>query len=150
MPNKPEYVQPFLVGGTIIIPPGLREGYTYDVPGGGQVRWCVTSARALIEANPAANVFRVEEIPLSEMAEIAKRTSWDPARLDEVDPSIPGIAAPIVLPEYGVVYILIDGLHRNARALRDGHTFHARLLTDGVARQCLLEGALELMPWGQR
>lgn len=140
-------VVPVHTPGGILIPAGRHESFRYQIPGEPDILWDVTIARAALEAG---YLLTEVEIPRSEMQEIANRNAWDPVKLDAVDPAIPGIGAPLVLPQLGVIYVLIDGLHRNARALRDGLPFRARLLTDDAARACFLEGPLHLMPWGQR
>ena len=112
--------------------------------GDGEAIYLVTLAKVLVEAG---QVVACIEIPQAMMSEIAQRNEWDPAKLDRADPSIPGIAVPMI-NDGQIQYTLIDGMHRLARAIRDGLSFKAHLLTDDAARACLITGPAHRMPWG--
>lgn len=118
--------------------------FTYEVPGFAPVHWDITFAIAEAEAGHVVATVAIEP---EHMAAIRAGNAWDAAKLDTVDPTIPGIGAPIII-EGKVIYILIDGTHRCVRCLRDGLPFHARLLTDEAARRCVLSGPAALLPWG--
>ena len=123
----------------------LGATYQYDVPGHAPVFWDVAAALREVEAG---HVEVTVPIDREEMAGIRQNCHWDAAKIDHVDPTIPGIGAPLMLPdEKVVIYILIDGTHRCVRALRDGLPFHARLLTFEAAKRCLLSCPPELLPW---
>lgn len=122
------------------------ETFCYNVPGYPPIRWNVNAAKWAV-AN--GGTIALVDITPEMMRDVAAKNSWDEAHLANVDPSVPGIGAPFVWGG-GIIYVLIDGIHRNARALREGKGFKAHLLTDEAARRCLIEGPLALMPWGQR
>ena len=118
-----------------------EEGFTYEIPGVGEMIWNVALAKALIASR------YVEEVTLepSEMQAIAERSSYDEAHLKDVDPAIPGIGAPMIW-EGQIIYVLIDGIHRCVRALREQRPFLARLLTDEDARLCVVSAPAGLIP----
>jgi hypothetical protein len=120
------------------------ETFTYEVPGYQPVRWDILQAKAHVQAG---HVLTRLTLSRETQQDIADRNTWDPAKLDQSDPTVPGIAAPLVYDGRTVMYVLIDGLHRNARALRDHRPFQAYLLTDAAARDCVLEGDPRLLPW---
>jgi len=120
-----------------------HEAFRYDVPNVGFVRWDVTLAQECVAAGQIRTTVPIEP---AEMQNIAQRNSWEPAKLPFVDPSLPGIAAPLVW-DGAIHYVLIDGNHRLARALQDGLPFSAHLLTDEAARRCVIEGSAALLPW---
>ena len=130
----------------LIVPAGTHESFrfTFDEPQDGDAIWDITLAQACVIAG---HTVACVEIPRSEMQSIAERNEWDPARLDAVDPAVPGIAVPLVC-DGRVMYVLVDGMHRNARALRDGRPFKAHLLTDDASLACLISGPAHRMPWG--
>jgi len=119
--------------------------FEYQIPGYEPILWSVRRAeRALAEGELMATV----DMTLEQMRMVVERNYVDPAHLDRVDPSAPGIGAPLVW-EGAIQYILIDGNHRCARALRDGRlSYRVRLLTDAGAQAAFLSGPLDLMPWG--
>lgn len=141
-----------LGGGLILKTEHVRhESFRYTVPGYGDVRWDVTVAQQLVTAG---HTRALVPISVQTTREIAERNTWDPAKLDHVDPSIPGICAPLVKPDDPggphIYSVLIDGTHRCARAARDGLPFSAYLLTDDAARACVIDGPAVLLPWSYR
>jgi hypothetical protein len=120
------------------------EVFRYNVPGVGEVVWDITLAKQCVEL--PGGVLTVVDIPLDEMARIVARNTHDPTRLPHVDPSHPGIAAPLVF-DGRVAYVLIDGQHRCARALQEGIVFKAQLLADAAARLCMLDCPPSLSPF---
>jgi hypothetical protein len=117
--------------------------FRYTIPGEAtQLIWSITAA---LQAVKDGLTIGCVAIPPEEMQAIADRNEWDASRLDAVDPTIPGIAAPI-LHEGEAQWILIDGQHRNARALRDGLGFKAWLLREDVSRACLLQAPAHRIP----
>jgi hypothetical protein len=116
----------------------ILETFRYKFPTGEpDIVWDIGAARQAVTAGAILSPEPVKIEPAM-MREISEANEWDPARLDHADPDEPGIAAPI-LDEGQIIYILIDGQHRNARALRDGKPFSAYLLTDQASRACVLE-----------
>jgi sirohydrochlorin ferrochelatase len=111
----------------------VPSSFTYTLPDGQQITWDITRALAHLKAI----TWQTVEIPRDQMQLIVEKNEHDPQRYGLVDPSIPGIAAPIVW-EGARMYILIDGTHRTGRALRDGLSFFAHLLTDEGSRDCVL------------
>lgn len=128
---------------SIVVPAGEHECFNFIFVDGATAAWDVTLAQAFVAMG---HTIALSEIGREAMQAIADRNSWDPAKLDRVDPAQPGISVPIV-HEGQVIYQLIDGMHRNARALRDGLPFSAYLLTDEASRACLIYGPAERMPW---
>lgn len=123
----------------------VTKAYTYSVDGHGDIVWDIGLALAFANAGEIETTIEVDR---DQMAMIAARNDFNEARLAEVDPSIPGIAAPVWIPQIDQrVYVLIDGTHRCVRALRDGVPFHARVLTHVAALKCMVECADELWPW---
>jgi hypothetical protein len=110
--------------------------YTLDT-GEPDIVWDINKAKAMVAAG-LVEWPQPQPITLAMMQEIADANEWEPEHVDEVDPSRPGIAAPI-LHQGQVIYILIDGHHRNARALREGRSFSAYLLTNEASRACVVE-----------
>ena len=130
----------------LFVPAGVHESFRFTFENGdGDALYDITIAKACVVAGWTVACV---EIPRAMMADIAERNEWDPARLDRVDPAIPGIGVPMLL-DGAVIYALVDGMHRNARALRDGLPFKAHLLTDDAAQACLIAGPLHRMPWGR-
>lgn len=125
----------------VIIPTDIRvETFEYTIEAVGSILWNVTLAKQLIERRYHA----VVDIAVSDMQDIVERNEYDPNHLKNVDPTCPAIAAPI-LWEKKIIYVMIDGIHRCARALQDGLPFQAKLLTDDDARACWINGPMELM-----
>lgn len=119
--------------------------FRYEIPGEPDIVWNIDRARELVrdQANVAATV----PIREPDAREIAESNSWEEAHLANVDPNEPGIGAPILYKGM-ISYVLIDGQHRNVRALREGRTFTARLLTDEASRACVILGDDHpRMPW---
>jgi hypothetical protein len=118
--------------------------FVYEVPNVGTLEYSITCAQAAIDRGAIeATVLMTEE----QMRDVVAKNEIDHARLDDVDPAVPGIGAPIVW-EGAIIYILIDGSHRCARALRDGTPFRVHLLTDQAAADCLVRGVAALLPPG--
>jgi hypothetical protein len=119
---------------------------TFRDPADGLASWDVTIAKQLVAAG---HIEACVEIPRDIMQGIADRNEeWIPAKLDAADPSVPGISVPMVLDGH-IMYQLIDGNHRIAKALREGRTFQTYLLTAEASRACLIHGPAHRMPWGQ-
>jgi hypothetical protein len=112
------------------------ETFRYDIPGYQTLVWNVTRAKAEIAAG---QVLATVPIVPEEMAAIEAKNGFDPAHLDQVDHTQPGIGAPFWWKGQ-VQYLLIDGTHRCVKAHRAGAEFQVRLLTDRGARRCLLAG----------
>jgi hypothetical protein len=74
----------------------LAKAYTYSVDGYGDIVWDIDRALALANAGEIETTIEVDR---DQMAVIAARNQYDEARLAEVDPSIPGIAAPVWIPQ---------------------------------------------------
>jgi hypothetical protein len=113
------------------------EAFRYKIPGEPDIVWNVTLARLAVARGEVAQPLPVKIAP-ADMLAIAQANEWDPARIEQADCDRPGIAAPLIM-EGRVAYILIDGQHRNARAVREGRSFSAYLLTDEASRACVLE-----------
>lgn len=109
--------------------------FEYTFYRGGLIIWNIDKAKELI----AQGKF-VTELPIEpeQMRIIVERYDSDPAHYDDVDPSIPGISAPIINDDGSIIYVLIDGIHRCGRAFRDGLGFSARFLSDEDSRSCIL------------
>ncbi len=116
------------------------ETFRFEIPDVGIILWNITLAKDLIEQRSQDII----EIVKEEMVKIVLRNEYDHDHSNHVDPSIPGIGAPIVF-ENTIIYMLIDGIHRCARALRDNVPFYARLLTDDDARACILQCPEEVL-----
>jgi hypothetical protein len=112
---------------------GELETFTYTTPNGRTITWDITKAQEIIRQRNE----QPEEVPKIAMEVFVEKNQPGPARYDSVDPSIPGIAAPI-LWEGTAMYTLVDGNHRNMRALRDGLPFFVHLLTAQESRDCIL------------
>lgn len=110
----------------------IFEWHPYGVDGGQVMYWDVTTAQEHVRlGHIAATVV----LGRAELEEVNKNNETNEAHLERVDPSIPGIGAPV--ERNGEVgYILIDGNHRAVRAFRDGGTFTVNLLTDEAAIDC--------------
>ena len=122
--------------------------FVYEIPGEPDLVWNIDLAREL--ARDPANLVTTVPILEKDARDIAAGNSWEAEHLPNVDPGEPGIGAPL-FDKGQVCYILIDGQHRNARALADGRNFEARLLTDQASRACLILGdANPRMPWNLR
>jgi hypothetical protein len=116
----------------------IQQTFRYKFPTGEpDIVWDIGAARQAVTRGLTVLPEPVRIEPAM-MRDISESNEWDPERLDGVDPDEPGIAAPII-DEGRVIYILIDGQHRNARALRDGKAFSAYILTDQASRACVLE-----------
>lgn len=122
---------------------GLRhQTFRYFLPGEPDIVWDINAAENIIRRGTAGALGFLElpapqPIPPDQMRSIAEKNAWDPAMIHLADPSVPGIAAPLI-NEGAIMWVLIDGMHRNARALRDGLPFAAWLLSDQGSRLCLL------------
>jgi hypothetical protein len=72
--------------------------------------------------------------------------------VQRADITQPGIAAPILwqgtpdIAPPGVVYILIDGIHRAVRAYREGQRFYCLILSDEQSRACLIGAPAGVIP----
>ena len=122
-----------------------RDVFTYELfplPGDPLV-WDITRAKELVAEG---RVIRRVPMDANGMREIAQNNDWNPAHLPNVDPALPGIAAPIIVPGIGTIYTLIDGTHRCVRALLEGRIFYADLLTDEAGRACLISGPQTAIP----
>ena len=111
----------------------IPETFDYDISQVGRITWNVTLAKQLIARRDQGLVI-IERV---EMQAIADWSAFDEAHIRDVNPQVPGIGAPI-LWEGRIIFVLIDGIHRNVRALREGLSFQARLLTDEDARRCVI------------
>lgn len=124
----------------------LQEEFAYTYPGKGVTRWNITYAKQLVSAGFVIGL--PIEIAREQMHAIITRNEFDIRKLVHVDDSEPGIAAPLV-HKGQIIYQLIDGVHRCAKAYFGGRPFRAHLLTDKASRACWIDGPLELMPWGK-
>jgi hypothetical protein len=121
---------------------GRVEIYRYDLDTGGTILWNVTLAQAFIAAGRSLGL---EEVPRAQMALVAARDAYDPVHVGEVDPTTPGICAPLI--EAGAVqYIVIDGRHRLVRAYQMGQPFQVEVLRDRDARICVLAAPQGRLP----
>ncbi len=69
--------------------------------------------------------------------ELLRINRYDPAHLEHVDPSIPGIVCAIDYAEdLSPVFCLIDGTHRGALCRRDALPFFVYVLTDHESTLC--------------
>lgn len=112
------------------------ERFRYQLPGEPDIVWDIGAAKLLVKQG---HYLAIAEIDPATQADIMQRNAWDPEHLAAVDISQPGIAAPVI-DQGRIAYVLIDGLHRNARAFQEGKTFRAYLLKDAASRACILEG----------
>ena len=99
------------------------EIFVYTVPGKGDITWDISEAKKRIKE---AVLYQIE-IDRENMEEIIERYGFDATRLDSVDPIEPGIATVI---KYKGKYslIMIDGVHRCARAYRENILFTLNVL----------------------
>lgn len=111
-----------------------HEAFTFTTVLGETFTWDITRAREHVEKQDVAGL---DEIPIGVLQEIAASNEWEQSVVDKADPSRPGIAAPIVAMGQ-VIYILVDGTHRAVKALQQGRTFSAWLLTPAANRACLV------------
>lgn len=111
-----------------------HEAFTFTTILGETFTWDITRARDHVQRGDVAGL---DEIPRGVLAEIAASNDWKQDVVDKADPSKHGIAAPIVALGQ-VIYILVDGTHRAVRALQQGQTFSAWLLTPEANRACLV------------
>lgn len=120
-----------------------QQTFVYSVPGYDlPLRWDIGRAKAQVEAGHVlASVFMQK----AQLQEVAERDEWDENHLAHVDPRSPGIAVPVIW-EGQITYVLIDGVHRAVRNLREGNAFLVALLTDDAARACFIDGPRELLP----
>ena len=119
--------------------------FEYSFPNGDQIVWSVDKAMDLVRDG---QVLTLMELPRDQMLLIAQRNEWSLSKLEDADPSEPGIAAPIIVtrdeqPQLGpelkhIIYVLIDGTHRCVRALCNGVPFKAHILTDQASSQSIL------------
>lgn len=119
------------------------EVYHYDVPNYGRLTWDVTRAKEQVAAGFIQTPNPVE-IPRAELRNLMIRCDWTEAHVAEVDPSVPGIAAPFIWGGQ-IIYVPIDGIHRAVRAFRDEVPFSVWLLTDAASRACIVDGPLKLL-----
>lgn len=146
-----------VIGGLTVIGELTVQVFRYQIPGEpGDVVWNVTAALAAVARGEIVATVTMDPAALRDLC---RRNTWDPHHIDEVDPSIPGIGAPLVFdpathvcpegsaPGKGIYYVTIDGLHRAARCLRDELPFKVQLLTDAAAKACLISGPAHLLPW---
>ena len=129
----------------IIHQPG-DETFTYEIPGYGTLHWNVTHAQRAVAAGQVEAHVTVDR---EQLAAIAAKNEWTQARVDQADPTIPGIGAPVIW-QGQIIYILIDGTHRAVRAHQTGVPFEADLLTEAASRACLIAGVPGLIPGGFR
>ena len=119
--------------------------YQYKIPGFFLLLFDVDRAIELVEAGETNGIV---EIDRDEMIAIALRNDWRAERVAAVDHRIPGIAAPVYIPEIQrIVFILIDGTHRCVAALQAGKPFYARILNSRAADQIMIMSDRRLMPW---
>lgn len=118
------------------------EGFTYHTILGQTIRWNVTQAQEEVKAG---HVLVRTEIDRPAMQDIANANEWTEEGVADADPSIDGIAAPL-LAMGTVIYVLIDGTHRLVRAMRDGKPFFAKLLTDDANRRCVVSADEGMVP----
>ena len=109
------------------------EAYTYTFDSGEAIVWNVDEAKRLI----ARRRVDIIDVPREELAVIKARNEWSPPRVAQVDPTIPGIGAPILF-DGNIGYILIDGTHRCVRALELDIPFKVALLTDEDSRAAIV------------
>jgi hypothetical protein len=121
----------------------IQDTFTYTwFDGSAEIIWNITLARVLVADYPPSALV---EIPATDLRGIVARHQPDPARFDAVDPTHPGIAAPI-LDGWQVMWVLIDGNHRGARCLRDGLPFQVYPLTIEDNRACVLMSTAGVIP----
>src|SRR5262245_26727340 len=106
-----------------------HETYMYTLHGsGGVIVWDVSLAQALMAAEGGIGLLEVDR---EQQRHVATTYEITEAKVAQADISQPGIAAPIIwdgdpsLGSHGILYVLIDGIHRTARAYREGQPFYA-------------------------
>ena len=125
------------------------EAFTLTNYRGETLRWNVTKALELVAAG---RVIRKERLSAEVMLSVAENNEWTDDGVANADPSVPGIAAPVV--ENGaVMFVLIDGIHRCVRSIVDlasgvegAKPFEAWLLTADANRECLMIAPDYLVP----
>ena len=124
----------------------VRSVYSWQSEDGNYIaQWDIDQA---IREVAEGNFFAIDWLTDEAKQGVYERCGWDADKLARVDPSIPGIGAPLRIPSLGVVsYILIDGTHRCVRAYLEKLPFGAKLLTDEAAKRCLVRADPELIPW---
>ena len=139
--------------GALSLSPG--EVYSFGVTEPqAQLDWDVDAARALIVARPRT----AQRLELSWLGHwLAQRSSFTRDHLDHIPANKlaePGILVEIMAgPPYcepQPFRILIDGTHRAAGRVRNGHDFWAHLLTEDEQRSICtyrLEGQAVELPW---
>lgn len=124
----------------------VQQTFRYTIPNEQPDIVWDTGLAAKLAAIPS-NIVAAVPIPLDQMAEIAAKNEWKEEHVARVDPAQPGLGAAIY-EDGRIVYILIDGQHRNVRAMREGLPFYVRLLTDEASRACVVSGAEHWrLPW---
>jgi len=133
--------------------PGFFDGietYAYTLhEGRGTLVWNVTAAKAIQAAGVDLILVEVERTQLGHIA-----TTYEiiEAKVLAADIGQPGIAAPFMwrgsaaFAPYGIVYILVDGIHRAVRAYRERKPFYAHILTDAQSRRCVLSAPTGVIP----
>jgi hypothetical protein len=76
-------------------------------------------------------------VPTSHVTDMLRVNEINPVHLDHVDPAFPGIVVAVdYTDDRHPVPCLIDGSHRAARSLRDGHAFFCYALSDEESQLC--------------
>jgi hypothetical protein len=121
------------------------EVFRYNVPGVGEVVWDITFGEGVACSFPAV-CWRWWTSRWTRWSASWRATNTTRRGYRTWTRRKPGIAAPLVF-DGRIAYVLIDGQHRCARALRDGIVFKAQLLTDAAARLCLIDCPPSLSPF---
>lgn len=102
----------------------------------------IDRAKAILAAAPRPEV----AVDMSEAGHPVHRGMIEERHLPHVDPTQPGVMATIHLVPKGCApgLVLIDGHHRQARALADGLPFTAYVLTAAETEQILLRTPKDL------
>lgn len=109
--------------------------FEYTFHRGGCVVWNIDRAIELVNENKFVKLVTVDRL---HMQDIISANEHDPTKLDRVDVTYPGIAAPVIENDGSLSYILIDGHKRIVRCYREQKPFWAYLLTDEVSLSCVL------------
>ena len=115
----------------------------------GVIVWDVTRAQALLAREGSIGTLEVDR---EQQAHVATTYDITEEKVARADISQPGIAAPILwdgdpaLAPQGMVYVLIDGIHRTTRAYQEGWPFYAVVLSDAQSRACVLSAPPGVIP----
>jgi hypothetical protein len=122
---------------------GIEEVFEYTVPDRGTLLFNIDAAK---KAVADGRILRTVEIDRAEMEHIASRNLIRAEYVAAADHTQPGIAAPMLVDDE-VIYILIDGNHRCARAVQINAPFFAHILPVDAAIESIITFEPQLTPW---